>query len=313
MFPATASPPAPASEWGHALHAVAGRLPSPQRLLLGTVQGSSANEYPVVIPDAAVYWVDLGAPDPDIMATRVGTQRRPPPRVVSANGVCYFVREPSADQRAGSGKSGDTVSEGTAGGPALGGYGGRRGWVQCAGGAHDVFCALLAVAEVGHFKRAFRGGDARTLPVITGATGRLRDWHSVAAVSREEKLAEFPAMDPRSPEGCAQYQMRDGGPILLYNLSDPEIAYRLLQLLGHCYGERAAEHAQGRVTTDGAVTFMGINPSASKVWPSLLDSASKELEHESGVKKHARRPRKDQVAHAKAKNKKKITGDHDGE
>ena len=351
MAPAAPPPLAPVSEWGYVLYGVAGRRLWHQRLLLGTVQGSSASEYPEVTPDADIYLDDLGGTDPDIMATRVGTERWPPPLGLSANEVYRFAREPSAAQRAGSGKFGDTVFVGTAGGPTLGSYSGRRGWVQCAGGAHDVFCALLAVTEVDHFKRTFRGSDARTLPVITGATGRLRDWRSVVADSREEGLADFPVMDPRTTKWCAQYQMRDGGPILhhemwksrrrlqvtdrgvathgvlsqvveylgrrnqcdIYNLLGAEIAYHHLQLVEHYYDERAAEHAQGRVTTDETVAFMGINRSASMVWPSLLDSVSKELERVSGIKKNARKLREDQMAQAKAKNKKKRTKDHDDE
>ena len=108
------------------------------------------------------------------------------------------------DMPDGSGKFGDTMWVGTAGGPTLVGYNGRRGLVRCAGGAYDVFCALLAVTEVDHFKRAFRGSDAHTLPVITGATGRPRGSVSKelerasgikkkARELREEQMAHFHA------------------------------------------------------------------------------------------------------------------------
>ena len=255
------------------------------------------------------------------------------------------------DMPDGSGKFGDSMPVGTAGGPTLVSYCGRRGLVQCAGGVCEVFCALLAVTEVDHFTRTFRGSDARTLPVVTGATGRLRDWRSVVSDSREEKLADFPVMDPRTSKWCAEYQMRDGGPILhhemwksrrrlqvtdwgvathevlsqiveylgardqcdVYNLSGAEIAYRHLQLVEHYYDERVIEHAQGRVTTDETVAFMGISRSASMVCPSLLDIVSKELERVSGIKKNARRLREEQLAQAKAKGKKKGTKDHDDE
>ena len=263
-------------------------------------------------------------------------------------GWSWYLAEDMPD---GSGKCGDTMLVGTAGGPTLVSYSGRRGLVQCAGGAYDVFCALLAVTEVDHFKRTFRGRDARTLPVITGAAGRLRGWRSVVADSREEKLDDFPVKGPRTSKWCAEYQMRDGGPILhhelwksrrrlqvtdwgvathevlsqvveylggrdqcnIYNLSGAEIAYRHLQLVERHYDDRAAEHAQGRVTTDETVAFMGINRSFPMVCPSLRDSVSKELERVSGIKKNARKLREEQLALAKAKGKKKGTKDHDDE
>ena len=260
----------------------------------------------------------------------------------------WYLAEDTPD---GSGKFGDTMPVGTAGGPTLVSYSGRRGLVQCAGGAYGVFGALLAVTEVDHFRRAFRGSDARARPVITGATGRLRNWRSVVADSSEEKFADFPVMNPRTSKWCAEFQLRAGGPILhhemwkfrrrlqvtdwgvaahevlsqvveclgrrdqcdICNLLGVEIAYRHLQLVERYYDEKDAERAQGLGTTDETAAFRGVSRPPSMVCPSLRDRLSKELERVSGTKKGARKLMGEQTAPAKANSKKKGTRDHDDE
>ena len=255
------------------------------------------------------------------------------------------------DMPDGSGKLGDTLLVGTAGGPTLIGQGGRRGLVHFVGGAGNAFCALLAEAEVDRFKQTLRGSDGRTLPMITGAIGRLRGWRSVVADSHEGRLVDFPVNNPRTSKWCAEYQMRDGGPILHHevwrsrrrlqvtdwgvathealsqvveclgrrdqcdvcNLLGAEIAYRHIQLVEHYYDERDAKHAQSRATTDEPEAFMGINRSASMVFPSLRDRVSIELERVIGIKKNARKLRGEQLAQNKSKSKKKRTNDHGGE
>ena len=127
-----------------------------------------------------------GAPPPCQVQPPAPTIPSTPGPALSATGQApagwgWYLAEDMPD---GSGKFGDTMWVGTVGGPTLVGYNGRRGLVQCAGGAYDVFCVLLAETEVDHFKRTFRGSDARMPPVATGTTGRPR-----GSVSKELERA----------------------------------------------------------------------------------------------------------------------------
>ena len=92
-----------------------------------------------------------------------------------------------------------------------------------------------------------------------------------------------------------------------------EVAYRYLLLAEHYCDKRAAEHVRGREATDETVAFIDISSSAPVVRPSLRGCVSKGFERLSGDKKDALKLREGQMAHARAKNAKKGTKDHDDE
>ena len=149
---------------------------------------------------------------------------------------------------------------------------------------------LLRRAKLHPFDRKIGAGILRgvnsreTLILCSGSSdqfGRDGDIDSfgneifgeAVADGRGEKPADSSVRAPRISKWCAEYPMRDGGPTF----------YREMW------------------------------KSAFRVWPSLRDSVSEELERESGIRTNARELKEDRVAQAKAKNKKKATKDHDDE
>ena len=121
---------------------------------------------------------------------------------------------------------------------------------------------ILHLGKLGQFYRE----------VCFGSFGNVNFGEAVADV-RGEKLADLSVKDPPNFEWCAEYQVRNGGPIL----------------------------------------YRELGKSAPRVWPGLLDGVSKGLERASGIKTNARKLGLDWVTRAKAKKKKKVTKDHDGE
>lgn len=89
---------------------------------------------------------------------------------------------------------------------------GRKGLLELLGGG-AVFAVTIPVGEVAGFVSSWRGEDARVLPVAWVHGRRHRDWPDVARKSRQEDFADFPTGKPRTARWCADYLVKDGGPV----------------------------------------------------------------------------------------------------